>query len=61
MPKIRMMLTADIDLPEGLAERINDGEADGDTMNVTVQAVLDGIDEGRYKLSNVVLEEVVGD
>ena len=60
MIKVRMMLTADVELPEGLAEQLN-ADVDGDTMNVTVQAVLDGIDEGRYKLSNVVLEEVVGD
>jgi len=61
MPKIRIMLTADVVVPDWLEEQLNDGEASGEVMNVTVEKLLRGIEDRQFLLENVVLEEVVGD
>ena len=61
MPKMRIMLTADVNVPDWLEEQLNDGEAPGDVMNVTVEKLLNGIQANTFTLENVVLEEIVGD
>jgi len=61
MPKVRIMLTADINVPDWLEEQLNDGDASGETMNSTVEKLLLGIEAQSFTLENVVLEEIVGD
>ena len=61
MPKMRIMLTADVNVPDWLEEQLNDGDASGDVMNVTVEKLLNGIQANTFTLENVVLEEIVGD
>jgi hypothetical protein len=61
MPKIRIMLTADVVVPDWLDEQLNDGDAPGDVMNVSVEKLLKGIEDKQFLLENVVLEEVIGD
>ena len=55
------MLTADVNVPDWLEEQLNDGDASGDVMNVTVEKLLNGIQANTFTLENVVLEEIVGD
>jgi len=61
LPKMRIMLTADVNVPDWLEEQLNDGDASGDVMNVTVEKLLNGIQANTFTLENVVLEEIVGD